>query len=443
MKAIIIVIISAMMFVNAHLVSKPARARLFELEATIIASDAAAEDRFGSSVAISGNRAVIGAMGAHNDIAGFRSGAAYVFDVSTGGQLAKFAASDAAETDRFGSSVSISRDWVLVGAPGKSDAGISSGAAYLFEVATATQLAKLTANDAAQFDSFGSSVAISVNNAIVGAPLDSDAGPWSGAAYLFDVVTGNQLAKFTACGIMAGAQFGSSVAISGNMALIGAVRDDAAGRDSGSAYLFDVITRSQIAKLVASDAVPYDYFGASVAISGNTALVGAPSRRFDVPGSAYLFDIATGNQLGKLTASDAAADDQFGRSVAITGNWALVGAPGGNSGAGSVYLFDLTTQSQLAILTASDARRTDMFGNSVAFNGSAALVGAPPDSNEVFRSGSAYLFHKGAVPEPNSPLLAAFASLALLILRRRAMGGRAMRTFFSEQRPSNGTFYFS
>jgi len=156
-------------------------------------------------------------------------------------QETKLTASDAAEGDQFGFSVAISGNTALVGAIRDDDAGSNSGSAYLFDAATGNQLAKLTASDAAADDFFGISVAISGNTALVGSPLDGDGGSFSGSAYLFDATTGNQLAKLTASDAAALDQFGISVAISGNTALVGAWQDDDAGFSSGSAYLYTSI----------------------------------------------------------------------------------------------------------------------------------------------------------------------------------------------------------
>ncbi len=125
---------------------------------------------------------------------------------------------------------------------------------------------------------------------------------------------------------------------------MGANADDDAGGNSGSAYLFDVATGEQLYKLTADDAAEGDLFGTSVSVSGGIAIVGAP-RSLGGPGSgwAYLFDVATGGQLHKLTAADAAAGDGFGYSVSVSGGVPIVGVPGddilakGNSG--SAYLF--------------------------------------------------------------------------------------------------------
>ena len=138
---------------------------------------------------------------------------------------------------------------------------------------------------------------------------------------MFDATTGNQISKLTANDAMRGDYFGESVGISGNTAIVGAYADDDAGVESGSAYLFDVTTGNQLRKLTADDATTLDFFGFSVGISGNTAIVGAAADDHAgiFSGSAYLFDVTTGNQLFKLTASDAAQDNRFGYSADISG----------------------------------------------------------------------------------------------------------------------------
>jgi len=339
-------------------ISPPAWAGRFDVETKLTASDAAAEDDFSVSVAISGNTVIVGAE--DDDDAGSSSGSAYLFDVTTGNQLFKLTASDGAEDDWFGRSVAISNDTAIVGAINDDDAGSKSGSAYLFDVTTGNQLFKLTASDASRYDWFGTSVAISGNTAIVGKTGGDDGGSLSGSAYLFDVTTGNQLLKLTASDAAPEDRFGTSVAIGGNTAIVGAQHNDDSGSDSGSAYLFDVTTGNQLFKLTASDAAEGDRFGTSVAISGNTAIVGAwlDNHVANGAGSAYLFDVTTGIELFKLTASDAAADDRFGVAVGISGNTAVVGAYGDDdagSSSGSAYLFDVTTGDQILKLTASDA----------------------------------------------------------------------------------------
>ena len=193
-----------------------------------------------------------------------------------------------------------------------------------------SQAYKLAPNDSVPGDLFGWDVAVSGEVVIVGAPHQSDNGEWSGSAYLFDVATGVELYELNAEDAEEGDAFGLAVDVSGCVAIVGAYLEDGDGVRWGAAYLFDVMTGTQLHKLVAEDPGQTDNFGWAVAISGGVAIVG--SYRDDDggenSGSAYLFDVATGAQLHKLTADDAAAEDWFGESVAIANGVALIGAPG-------------------------------------------------------------------------------------------------------------------
>ena len=168
---------------------------------------------------------------------------------------------------------------------------------------------KLTASDASEDDTFGWSVGIDGNTAIVGKNFGEE-------ALLFNATTGNELFKLTALDSTRNDRFGQSVGIDGNTAIVGAFFDTTVRSQEGSAYLFDVDTGTQRWKLTARDAAPNDNFGFSVGVSGSTAIVGG---RNGSP--AYLFDVNTGNQLRKLEPSDASG----GQSVAISGNRAIVG----------------------------------------------------------------------------------------------------------------------
>ena len=318
----------------------------------LTAGDAVEGDCFGYSVAISGDTVVVGAYG--DDDAGSQSGAAYVFARvgSTWNEQAKLTAGDAAEGDCFGYSVAISGDTVVMGAYGGDDAGLQSGAAYVFARVGGTwnEQAKLTAGDAARLDYFGCSVAISGDNVVVGADHYYLDGVNSGSAYVFarDGGTWSQEGKLTANDAAADDLFGWCVAISGDTVVVGVVGDDDTGEHSGSAYVFirDGSEWNQQGKLTAEDAAGGDYFGNSVALSGDTVVVGA-YRDDDGGGSAgsvYVFasDGSAWKRQGKLTAGDAAAEDYFGSSVAISGGTLVVGAFGNDDGggnSGSAYVF--------------------------------------------------------------------------------------------------------
>ncbi|MBN1795656.1 MAG: FG-GAP repeat protein, partial [Sedimentisphaerales bacterium] len=192
-------------------------------------------------------------------------------------QRAKLLASDGEEADLFGDSVDISGDTAVIGAYGDNDNGSNSGSAYIFcfNDSSWLQQAKLLTYDGAGYDYFGYFVAISGDTAVIGAFGDDDNGGDSGSAYIFGFNGSSwlQQAKLLASDGAAEDYFGFSVAISGDTAIIGAYSDDDNGYDSGSAYIFHFNGSSwlQQAKLLASDGADSDYFGFSVAISGDTA----------------------------------------------------------------------------------------------------------------------------------------------------------------------------
>ena len=208
-------------------------------------------DYFGNSVAISGNYAIVGAR-LEDDAGGDDSGKAYIFDVTTGNLVATLDNPTAYGTslwDVFGQSVSISGNYAIVGAHYEEDAGgYQSGKAYIFEVTTGNLLHTLdnpTAYSTSQGDQFGVSVSISGNYAIVGAYLEDDAGGTnSGKAYIYDVTTGNLLHTLdnpNAYSTSYADYFGNSVSIDGNYAIVGAYyEDDAGGDDSGKAYIYEL-----------------------------------------------------------------------------------------------------------------------------------------------------------------------------------------------------------
>jgi len=374
----------------------------------MVASDAAADDHFGWSVAIDGDTVVIGAYSKDDD-----TGAVYVLRASDGAELAKLTASDAAG-DKFGWSVAIAGDTIVIGAYQDDDGGSASGSAYVFRTsdggATYVEVAKLTASDAAADDKFGWSVAIDGDTVVIGAYSKGDG---TGAVYVYRTTNGgatyDQVAKLTADDAAASDYFGRSVAIDGNTIVVGADGDDDAGSQSGSAYVFRTsdggATYAEVAKLTASDAAGGDRFGGSVAIDGATVVVGAYSKDDDAgsqSGSVYVFrttdDGATYGQVAKLTASDAAVSDFFGWSVAIDGDTIVVGAmydDDAGTSSGAAYVFrtsdDGATYDQVTKLTAADAAASDKFGISVAIAGDTVVVGARGDDGNT---GSAYVFEE-------------------------------------------------
>ena len=413
-------------------------ANLHAAEVQLTASDGAASDYFGISVSISGDYAIVGAYWDDSE-----KGSAYIFERSGAAwsQIAKLTASDGAVYDSFGYSVSISGDYAIVGAYRDDIGENDQGSAYIFEKpgggwsTTSTYTAKLIASDGALNDYFGMSVSISGDYAIVGAYGDDDKGSTSGSAYIFEKPGGGwtdmtQTAKLTASDGAVNDRFGYSVSISGDYVIVGAYKDDiGASSEQGSAYIFEKpgggwTDMTQTAKLTTSDGAAYDYFGMSVSISGDYAIVGAyrDDDKGNVSGSAYIFEkpgggwSTTSTYTAKLTASDGAAYDYFGYSVSISGDYAIVGAYGDDSGKGSAYSFLRSggSWSQKEKQIASDRADGDnsYFGRSVSIYDNYAIVGA--DMHDVGGNsdqGQAYIYH--SIDDLSLPVeLSAFTATA-------------------------------
>jgi FG-GAP repeat protein len=368
-------------------------------QAKLTAGDATFHAGLGASVGISGTRVVVGAPGDNDD-----TGAAYVFvrSGSSWSQEAKLVAAFPATDDGFASSVSIGGDRVVVGAPGDDQGAEDSGAVYVFvrSGTTWSQEQKLKAGDAAAENFFGQSV--DINNSggdrfVAGAFRNNLS---RGAAYVFarSGTTWSQEAKLTAADAADGDQLGFSVAIgaNGGTVVAGALGENHAGENSGAAYVYlrSGTSWSQQQKLTA-DGAAEDQFGRSVAIDFPTIVIGSVLNNEGI-GAAYVFVSVADvwSQQAKLVAAVPERDDAFGGSVAISGNTALVGAPLDSNGVGAVYVFDRsgTSWSQTQKFTAGDANCLDGFGSRVSIDGGDAVIGAPGNDDAGSGSGSAYVF---------------------------------------------------
>ena len=375
------------------IMSGAALAELGDPVAKLLPNDGGAQKRFGKSVAISGGLVIVGSP--LDDDNGVQTGSATLFDSATGAQILQLVPDDGAALDEFGTSVGISGTIAVVGAPKADPNGEDSGAAYLFDVTTGLQIAKLVASDGAEVHTFGTAVAIDGKKVVVGAPGHSD---FEGAAYIFDAVSGFQTAKLVGSDVVSLDFVGVSVAIRGNTVIVGG---GGFVLGAGSAYLFDATTGLETAKLLPPDGLKGDHFGEVVAVSETMALVGAKDGIFGSgpfkAGAAYLFDIATGSLLMKLVpTTDPLNSSRFGSAVAINGTMAVVGAhlaAGATPASGSAFIFDPTTGVQLAQVSASDGASGHQFGlGAAAVDGPTIVIGAPSDSENGSNSGSAYVF---------------------------------------------------
>ncbi len=335
----------------------------------LTASDGALWDEFGCSVSVSGDTAVVGAVFDRN-LHGAWTGTAYIFQRDYGGannwgEVVKLNASDGADRHAFGDSTCISGDTAIVGASGSFN-GNRPGSAYIFQRDHGGpdnwgEVTILVSSDAANGDIFGFSVSVSGDTAIVGALGDEDAGTLTGSAYIFHRDHGGpdnwgEVVKLTAADAASSDRFGAFVSISGDTAIVGAPRNDDAGSASGSAYIFDRDhggpgNWGEVTQLAASDAARYDFFGFSVSISGDTAVIGARGHdgTGDSSGAAYIFQRDYGGsdnwgQFAEFTASDAEPGDWLGTSVSISDDTVIVGAhfdDDAGEKSGSAYVFNL------------------------------------------------------------------------------------------------------
>ena len=325
--------------------------------ATLRATDLGQGDRLGFassgaySIDIDGGTAVI--CGEYDGSGGSKVEAVYAFDVASGNQLARLVAGDnqgsgpAGLGDFFGAGVAIDGNLVLVGSPFDDDMGFDSGSVYLFDLNTGSQLRKYVANDGAIADQFGSRVALQGTTAVIAAPFDDDNGTSAGSVYVLDLTTGQQTFKLLASDGTTNQLFGADLDVDGGLAIIGAPYDDAAGVNAGAAYVFDLDTGQELYKFVSSQPIAGGLFGNRVSISGNYAAVGATGELVagEESGAAYVFDLLTGAEVTRVEPSIGNLWSNFDR-VAIDGGLLTVGAPGmellgGIASEGTVHVYDI------------------------------------------------------------------------------------------------------
>ena len=308
-------------------------------------------------------------------------------------------AADGAPSDDFGGAVGIWGDTAIVGASGHDTA---QGAAYVYQRIgrywTYTQT--LVAPDGADDDCFGSAIALEGDTAFIGAAGDD---AWRGAVYVFTRSGGtwSYAQKLVASDGVAGQEFGMRVALSGATAIMGAHNDDVRATDAGAAYIFTRVggTWGQRAKLYASDAAARDFFGCSVALKGGTALVGA---HYDDTaaglnaGSTYVFtgSGSTWTERARLSVTGGVADDHFGSAVALEDGTALISATGYGSYGGAAYVFTGSggTWTQRTKIVAPDVSVSSFFGHAVGLSGGTALITRLGDDQLTTNAGAAYVY---------------------------------------------------
>jgi hypothetical protein len=464
----------------------------------LIADDAATNDRFGISVSLSGNQAIVGASG--NRDAGSMTGSAYVFEYDKGAwsQEQKLLADIPESPDHFGFSVANANGRILVGSIGDDDFGWFSGSSYIFEKIDSNWsiTSKLQSKNGTSNDYFGSSISLYGNKAIVGVEGDADNGAYSGSVYFYDLIDGRWILnkKVVLTDGMPFDNFGGSVSLFGNRALIGVSGDNENGENSGAVYVFEFFNGDwhETAKLMASGSEEYNSFGFSVSLYEDRALIAALNSSYSgrvfifdydnswvqspvltgdysfysvssvslsgdraligASGTSFVFDLVNGNweETYEIYPNDRETNDAFAIDVSLDGDRALFSAAGNDefgNNAGAAYLFEFDNGNWVEEIKfrSSDIRYDDAFGTSVSLNGDMLLIGSPGDDDYGSSSGSAYLFKKiGTQWEEVSKVMASdnddndrFGSELVLFDEKALVGAPFDDTSFYESSPLN------
>ena len=367
----------------------------------IQASDKAADDGFGYSVAISDSRIIVGAP--YEDTGASNAGAAYLFDID-GNEIKKITPSYAESDANFGYAVAISDRWIAIGEPGANAGADRTGNVSIYDIDG--NVKGYGASEAEDDSYFGQAVSITNNKLAVGVPLHYDNAANVGAVFVYRIEENGNctfLTKLQASDKTSGDRFGYSVAISDTCVVAGApYATELSGYYYGAAYIFDM-NFAQTAIITNSGIHLGDHFGWSVAASNSKIVVGAIGANGPADsGRAYIFD-TSGTQLATLAASDASTSDEFGYSVAISNNRILVGARyedldgTASQQKGSAYIFDLNG-TQIKKISARDPENADEFGRRVAISDTKIVVGTNLEDTGGSNAGAAYIYDAGFSP---------------------------------------------
>jgi len=322
------------------------------LERTFDDPTVTTSDQFATSVALDGERVLIGAR--LDDTLSGNVGQVHLFDAVTGALLRTFEDPTLRGGDEFATSVALDGERVLVGAANDDTQGLAVGEAHLFDAVTGNLLQTFDDPTVTDRDGFGTAVAIEGDRVLIGAPGDDTTGDGIGQVHLFDAVTGALLLTFDDPTATFRDFFGRSVAMSGERVLIGAFGDSGVG-STGQAHLFDTVTGALLRTFDDPTPTSFDQFGWSVALDGNRALIGArldDTQGNDV-GQAHLFDTTSGDVLATLDDPTVTGSDQFAAALALDGDRILIGASRDDTqgtDVGQAHLFEITVNAPSAAM---------------------------------------------------------------------------------------------
>ncbi len=354
-----------------------------------------ASDQFGSSLAISNNRIVVGVP--RTDVGAVDAGSVEVFAADTGAFERSIANPTPVSFEFFGQDVDVSNDTLVVGVYSENAGAVNSGAAYLYDVTTGTLAETIVNPTPSLADNFGFAVAIDGETVVVGAYRDNTGANDAGSVYQYNATTGSLERTISNPAPHEFDYFGAAVDVAGGGMVAGAYWDDTQVQDEGAVYFFDTTTGLAGTTFFSPTPASFDFFGQSVAASNGLLAVGTVLDDSDAldAGSVQIFDTQNSNLLVSITNPTAAAGDNFGVSVALDNDLLVVGAHRDDADgidSGIAYIFNAITGGLLHTLSNPSPNDQDNFGVSVAIDGMHVVVGAPGDDTDAVDNGAVYLF---------------------------------------------------
>ena len=353
------------------------------------------EDRFGSTLDVAGDTAIVGAY--MDDTGAVDAGSAYLYDLSTGTLLFTLNNPTPELNDGFGRIVALNENYAIVGAARDNTNAVSAGSAYVYDVATGNLLYTLNNPAPATSDLFGYHVDIDDDHTVVGAYFNDDGATNAGSIYIYDTATGVLLNTIDNPTPEVNDYFGLRFVLDGDYVVVAARGDNTGATDAGSVYVYNVNTGVLLLTINNPEPEAGDVFGQRLDISGNHLIVSADRDDTDATdaGTVYIYDLTTGTLLTTISNPVPENGDLFGHAVSIDGNYAVVTSILDSTGAantGTVYIFEVSTGQLVYTLTNPTPEASDTFGQSVSIDGNVLTVGSSRDDIGGTDTGAVYTY---------------------------------------------------
>ena len=360
------------------------------IEYVIPTGDVVSNDYFGQELSLTGSLLLSSARG---------DGSAHIYDLVTGALFRSFSSPEAQSNSSFSQSIYMEGDYAVIGANQNGTGASNSGAAHVYNINTGALLHTIYNPTPSSGDRFSNSTVISGNHLVIGTGLDDSGATDSGAVYIYDLILGTLQHSIFNPTPSSTDYFGQEIDADGNNLIVGAYGDNTGAGDAGSAYIYDLVSGALLHTINNPNPNSNDRFGDEVAIDGNIAAISATFND-DLgsnTGSVYVYDVTTGGLLSTIQNPDPQIDDYFGTSIELFGDYIIIGAVGDDTGAlgtGSAYLFNVNTGDLLQTFNNPDPQATDQFGSSLSLSADHLAIGAPLDDNLPFavNTGTIYTY---------------------------------------------------